>query len=145
MVANLQPSRQAVRSVQEAVSSAARCVQSSVLALFGFNATRWASTAAIQATLNNAATWDQSVVGAGFVLEGVLGGLTRTEAGGVQTASALALTYLLAGNETYAEAKQEDPAAAGWEAVWLDAVEVRSAPEADPNPRSPWLWHPRPF
>lgn len=108
------------------------CTMSNPLALFSYNSTAWATAAVLLDTINTPALWNIALTGRGFVLDAVLGGLVRDEAGAVVSATTLGMFYMLAGNETLIEEQQEDVPAKAWEQEFLDILEV--CPNSPPSP-----------
>ena len=103
------------------------CSMQNPLALFTYNSNAWRTRESILGALNDPAAWDSILTGPGFVLDGVLGGLTRDSDGAVTGAKVLALSYLVASNKTLMQEQKEDSAAEGWEQAYLDLMEVRAS------------------
>lgn len=100
------------------------CTMSSILAVFSYDLSRWGSDAVMLDTINTPALWDADLAGRGFILDAVLGGVVRDEGGAVESATTLAMFYMLAGNETLIEQQLEDVPAKMWEQEFLDILEV---------------------
>jgi hypothetical protein len=102
-----------------------QCSMNNPLEVFGYNASKWSSKADILATLNDRTTWDPTLTGPGFVLEGVLGGVEKSTDGNILDAKVLGIFYLLANDPTLLAQQKPNDAALGWEQGYLDVLKVR--------------------
>eukprot|EP00892_Ulva_mutabilis_P011135 jgi/Ulvmu1/8394/UM042_0101.1 len=105
------------------------CEMSNPLELFSYNAAAWATPAGLLEGLNSEAGWDREIVGRGFVLEQVLGGIERNAADEIVGARVISLGYFLAGNQTLIDNQEDDVPAKEWEDQVLDLLEAEG--EAD--------------
>lgn len=101
-----------------------RCEMSNPLELFSYNQAAWSTPAGLLAGVNDPSAWDGEIVGRGFVLDSVLGGIERTADGEVQSAKVISLVYFLAGNQTLIDEQKADEPAKNWEQEVLDLLEV---------------------
>lgn len=99
-----------------------------------YHSKEWADCSALLATLNDANAWNASLTGPGFVLEQILGGLTKSPFGEVTGATVMAFVYPLAGNQSLADAQEVDEAVVGWEREFLAKLQVRNPETACRHP-----------
>jgi hypothetical protein len=111
------------RTGERGASSPSGCTYTSILSLYGYNASLWATSEALLAMLNEPARWNRKQVGEGFVLESALGGV-RKEGGRIVSADVVSESFNLAGNLTLFREQKEDVASDGWELEWLKYMEV---------------------
>eukprot|EP00892_Ulva_mutabilis_P011129 jgi/Ulvmu1/8389/UM042_0096.1 len=107
----------------------AGCTMSNPLEMFGYDPSLWATDAGLLTLINTPVLWNVALTGRGFVLDAVLGGVARGADGNVTSATALAMFYMLAGNETLIAEQLDDVPAMEWEQVFLDILEAQD--EAD--------------
>lgn len=105
------------------------CEMSNPLELFTYDQSAWATPASLVAGLNDPAGWDDELVGRGFVLDSVLGGIERDANGAITGAKVISMSYLLAGNQTLIDEQKADEPAKNWEQEVLDYLEAET--EAD--------------
>lgn len=107
-----------------------RCEMNNPLELFSYNQAAWSTPAGLLAGVNDPSAWDREVVGRGFVLDSVLGGIERNADGEVQSAKVISLVYFLAGNQTLIDEQKADKPAESWEKEVLDLLEAETESDA---------------